>query len=393
MCDGAAVALTPAALSNQTTATETPDLEAGESCTLTFASANLTDTDASDPPDNLDGDNNGLPGGDKTVTFGVRPDAVADSYTNVHTNIGLSVPLANGVLANDDLGDVSPATLVGWGSSAVNAQANSVAADAQGATAQGGLATVNADGSFDYDPPPGFTGTDNFFYHISNANGDHVGQVDLAVAGTRIWFINDTSPGSANLGTLQNPFTALSNFNGSANTQTGDFVHIEHNSAAYNGGITLKNNMTVIGEGATGSLPGFVASLVTISPFSPILPTLGGARPVLTNGSGDGVTLAATNTLRGFNVGSTSGAGISGSGAGMLMAAECSITGTGVGINVSDKTLAANFNDISSSNNSGILLNSVGGDFDVSNTVGSIINAGSNIAVSIVGSLYCSVSA
>ncbi|MCB1814113.1 MAG: hypothetical protein KDK04_20695, partial [Candidatus Competibacteraceae bacterium] len=81
----------------------------------------------------------------------------------------------------------------------------------------------------------------------------------------------------------------------------------------------------------------------------------------------------------------TSGAGISGSGAGTLTATECSITGTGVGINVSGKILAANFNDISSSNNSGILLNNVSGDFDVSNTVGSIINAGSNIAVNIVG--------
>ena len=382
VCDSASVVFSPSAFDAQTSVTATPGLEPGESCTLTYASANLTDDDASDPPDNLDGDENGLAGGDKSVSFGVRPDAVADIYNSIHTNLGIIVPAGNGVLTNDDRGDASPATVVGWGTTAPAAQSNTVAAGAQGSTAQGGFATVNADGSFTYDPPPGFTGADTFFYHLSNANGDHVAQVTLNVAGTRIWFINDTSPGSANRGTLQNPFTSLASFNGSANTQAGDFVHIEHNSAAYAGGLTLKNLMTVIGEGATGTLPGFVASLGSISTFSPTLPTLGGTRPQVTNGSGNGVTLAATNTLRGFNVGNTSGSGISGSGAGTLTVSQCAIIGTGVGINVSNKTLVAAFSEISSSNNSGILLNSVTGDFDV--TTG-VINSGVNTAVSIVG--------
>ncbi|MGR8935955.1 MAG: beta strand repeat-containing protein [Gammaproteobacteria bacterium] len=383
VCDGIDVGYSPGGFTARTSVTSNPALEPGESCTLTYASAGLTDADLSDPPNNLDGDGNGLEGGNKLVTFGVRPNAVTDSYSAIHTNVGINVPAGNGVLANDDLGDASPAPVVGWGVDAASAQNNTLGAGAEGATAQGGLATVNADGSFDYDPPAAFIGTDTFYYHISNANGDHVGQVNLSVSGTRVWFINDTSPGSANRGTLQNPFTSLGTFNASGNTQTGDYVHIEHNSAAYGGGLILKNDMTVIGEGATGTLSGFVASLGSISSFSPALPMLNGTGPTLSNSSGHGVTLSATNnTLHGFNVGNTSGTGVFGSGAGTLTVRDCAITGTGVGLNVSGKTLDAAFSEISSSNNSGILLNNVTGDFDVST---GIITAGANAAVSIVG--------
>ncbi|MEZ5585167.1 MAG: Ig-like domain-containing protein [Candidatus Competibacteraceae bacterium] len=174
---------------------------------------NLTDDDARDPPNNLDGDENGSEGGDKIVTFGVRPNAVTDTFNQIHTNVGISVPSANGVLTNDDR--VTPRLqrlLAGAPPPRRRRAISSSPVGVTGPTAQGGLATVNADGSFAYDPPPAFTGTDNFFYHLQNANGDHVGQVNLNVAGTRVWFINDTGSGSANRGTLQNPFTTLAEF-------------------------------------------------------------------------------------------------------------------------------------------------------------------------------------
>ena len=387
VCDAAGIATAPTGFSNQTSVTETANLEPGESCTLTFASANLIDNDLSDPPNNLDGDEDGLEGGDKTVTFGVRPDAVTDTYNSIHTNVGLDVPQVNGVLTNDDRGDASPANIVGWGSTAGAAQSNTVAVGVEGATAQGGLATVNANGSFVYDPPPGFTGTDNFFYHLSNANGDHVGQVDLVVSGSRIWFINNNSPGSANRGTLQNPFTSLGSFNGSGNTQAGDFVHIEHHAspADYGGGLNLKNMMTVIGEGTSGNLSTYVITLGPISSLSFTLPTLGGSDPVIVNNAGNGISLAQNNTIRGLTVGNTSGVGMvdNGGTVGTLTVAETSITGNGKGLEANNGgTLAASFEQISSGNATGIDLAGVSGSFTVATGT---IDAGTATAVNIDG--------
>ncbi|RMG88423.1 MAG: hypothetical protein D6712_03665, partial [Chloroflexi bacterium] len=199
----------------------------------------------------------------------VPPVANDDVYNAVHTNVGLNVPTGSDVLVNDTFG-TPIATIIGWGDDAAGAALNEFAVGVQNSTESGGLATLNADGSFTYDPPPGFTGTDRFYYHLNNGTGD-VGMVELVISGSTIWFI-DNDAGGANRGTLSNPFTSLGSFNGSGLPATGDFIHIDETGVNYGNGLTLLDNMTVIGEGASGTLDGIVASLAGRSPFSIAIP-------------------------------------------------------------------------------------------------------------------------
>ena len=79
------------------------------------------------------------------------PDAVADLVT---TAVDTAVITGN-TLANDDIGD-GPATVTAFDS----------------VSASGGSVSYNGDGTFRYDPPAGFSGTDSFGYTISDADGD-----------------------------------------------------------------------------------------------------------------------------------------------------------------------------------------------------------------------------
>jgi hypothetical protein len=82
--------------------------------------------------------------------------------------------------------------------------------------------TLNADGSFTYTPDAGFTGPDSFTYTLTDAGldgnfatlGDNLsstGTVTLNVQNT-VWFIDNTAPGSLNLGTRQS-VTSIAAFN------------------------------------------------------------------------------------------------------------------------------------------------------------------------------------
>ncbi|HEX5706096.1 MAG TPA: Ig-like domain-containing protein, partial [Pyrinomonadaceae bacterium] len=97
--------------------------------------------------DTIDANTTLVPG---SITM--SPLARNDTYaTGVDTQ--LVVPAATGVLTNDS-GLPAPA-------------ATAIAA---GATAQGGTVTLNADGSFTYDPPAGFEGADTFTYTATNTS-------------------------------------------------------------------------------------------------------------------------------------------------------------------------------------------------------------------------------
>jgi hypothetical protein len=85
----------------------------------------------------------------------------APSYTASRNHV-LNVPAATGLLS-------ATAATAGPPGDALTAADLSA-----GATTQGGTITVNADGSFRYVPPTGFTGTDSFLYGVSDASGDYV---------------------------------------------------------------------------------------------------------------------------------------------------------------------------------------------------------------------------
>lgn len=93
-----------------------------------------------------------------TVTLNIghtpdMPNARDDVYPNASKNTTFSVPATNGLLGNDFHGDgVTPVTVVPI---AIVPPSN-------------GVLTLNPDGSFDYEPNPGFVGTDSFQYIITD---------------------------------------------------------------------------------------------------------------------------------------------------------------------------------------------------------------------------------
>ncbi len=307
-------------------------------------------------------------------SFRSSPLALPDAYA-VTGNVGLTVPAAAGLLAND-FDDNIPLLTATAGTFP---------------TAQpGGSIMINADGSFMYTPPPGFTGSDTYNYTLNDGNeiGPPVPDVDMATVTftvtNLIWFIDNASVAATSDGRVTSPFKSLADFN-AGSAAAADVIYIEHNAVPgnYTGGIVLQNGERLFGEGHTGG-----ANLANVLPFvlatnSKPLPAINGTRPVITNAAGDGVTLAMNNTLRGFNVGNSSDFGMENTLAtsvGNLVVSEVDITNTTGGgfkaLNGSGASTNAVFGSISSTGNTnGISLTDFLGTFTA--TGGTITNPSS----------------
>jgi Bacterial Ig domain/Calx-beta domain len=262
------------------------------------------------------------------------PIAFNDAY-NVIGNVRIQPNAAQGLLAND----INPNT------------GNNTGLTASGGTTStaGGNVAINADGSFSYNPPVGFTGTDTFTYTATSANGTDVRTVTLTVAGM-IFFVDDNAtPGGD--GRLTNPFSCLVGagcFSASTADEPGDNIFLFN--GAYIGGLTFLANQKLIGQGATDTLAN-ISGVGAVQPYSDPLP--------VTNGTPSAVTIttaiAATNaltvsaggiTLRGFTVGNTTGAKILGSAFGTLTAGnntspDLVLNGTGQALSLTTGTFAA----------------------------------------------------
>lgn len=271
------------------------------------------------------------------------PLARNDSYAALG-NVQITVA-APGVLANDSDPDaIGPALTVMLFT---------------GTSANGGNVSISANGAFTYNPPPGFEGTDTFTYTLNDndaPNQTDTGTVSIAVSGM-IWFVNSAA-GAPGDGRLTSPFNSLANFNALAADDPGDNLFFY--SGSYAGTLTVLNNQRLLGQGAT-------ASLTTLTGLTPpagslALPATGGTRP-----TGNNVTLASGNLVRGLNLSATSGTALLGVSVGSLTASECSITNTGgTAIHLANGTLAASFNSVSASGGAdGIKLVGTTGSFAV----------------------------
>jgi hypothetical protein len=268
-----------------------------------------------------------------------EPEANDDAY-DATGNIAIDVP-APGLFANDTL--------------------NGATLDAFDATSSaGGEVNVNPDGSFSYNPPPGFEGGDSFSYTIANMAGSSTGTVDLTVA-DMIWFVDNAAPADGD-GRIGSPFNALESFNANAADDPGDVIFLYTGAGDYSGGVTLLDEQWLVGQGVelgatTGIVPAEHSSLA--------LPGAGGS-PVLTNAAGDGVSLALNNNLHGFDVGDTAGAGLSGSGFGTLTIGTLSVSGGGTVAELESGVLAAALDAASSSGGvDGLTLREVSGSLSI----------------------------
>lgn len=237
-------------------------------------------------------------------SMNVSPVAVNDVYAVVGNTLlqaggtagaGPQVYNANGLQANDRefLSDTAVITEVQVLATVTTAVAGTITA----ATAQGGTVVVTvADGSFTYLPPAGFTGTDGFSYKISDdgtdstaGNADDLsdtGTVTLNVA-NRVWYVN-AAAGTVGDGRSTSPFDSLADVTGATGADVvGDIIYLHPGN--YTGGITLLDNQTLWGANEALVVGGNTLKTA-------------GVDPVISNGSGSGVTLASGNTLKGFTV-------------------------------------------------------------------------------------------
>jgi len=167
----------------------------------------------------------------------------------------------------------------------------------------GGSVNMNADGSFTYLPPVGFTGNDTFTYTVTNTFHTASNTVTIAVAG-KVWYV-DNSLGVAGTGRSTSPFNNLTPVNGAGGAgdsdAAGDFIFLKTGSGNYAGGLVLELNQQLIGQPQSLVVNG--ATLWTGA----------GTNPTITNAAGVGINLASGTVIRRVNVANTSSAGISGS--------------------------------------------------------------------------------
>jgi uncharacterized repeat protein (TIGR01451 family) len=277
------------------------------------------------------------------------PLARADSYS-ASGNIRIAAA-APGVLANDsDFDGVGPALNVTAGTFL---------------SAQGGNVNLSADGSFTYNPPAGFEGSDSFTYTLNDGEGpSDTGTVTITVSGM-IWFINNSASCPCD-GRLTNPFNTLASFQ-AVNDGVGnhpaanDNIFVYETAIDYVGPVTLLSGQKFIGQDATDTLSN-ISGVVPPAGSDPLPSTSPGAPIVNITSASAGINVGSNNTLRGFTGGNAS-PDISGSGFGTLNISDVTLNGNGQALSLSTGTLAATFGSISSTNSAatGIGLTSVGG--------------------------------
>ena len=289
-------------------------------------------------------------------------------------NVRIQVP-APGVLTNDqDFDGVGPALNVTAGTFL---------------SAQGGNVTLNADGSFTYNPAPGFEGSDSFTYTLNDGEGPgDTGTVAITVSGM-IWFINNNAPAcltlAAGCGRLTNPFSTLAAFaglnNGSGNNPAAnDNIFLYESATAYTGTLILLNGQKFIGQDANAGLASIAG--ITLAPNSDTLPDPNPTATLVTVTSGGAaITVAQNNILRGYT-GGNAAPDITGSGFVTLNISEVTLNGTGGALTLTNGALTATIASITAGG-TGINLNTVSGSLvSGATTISSPTGIGINIASS-----------
>jgi hypothetical protein len=303
---------------------------------VTISNGGSTDATGVTFTDSVDTNTTLVPGSVNT-----QPIAIADSF-NVIGNVRIQPNAAQGLLANDRDPDTGNNT--------------GLTASGPTTTTQNGNITINTDGSFSYNPAPGFAGTDTVTYTITDSGG----KTDTAVAtfkvgngtatpGTNVvWFVNPSAPAGGD-GRLTNPFNCYTGGSASCFSQTaaddpGDTIFLF--SGAHNGGNTLQSTQKLIGAGASDTLANIAG--LTVPTGSDALPATGGASPTMTTTNVTAVTLGIDNIVRGFTIGNVgTGTKISGVSFGTLTVGnsttpDVTLNGTGQALNLSTGTLSVN---------------------------------------------------
>ncbi len=317
---------------------------------------------------------------------GTPPPAANDDAYQALGNVRISIP-AGGVAGASDLllNDLLlGGTLNGFGPIT---GAETLPGD-PGFSVNGGNLTVNADGSFAYDPPAGFEGVDSFRYKLTSGSGSDTATVTITVDGM-IWFVDDDAS-SGGTGRLTAPFACLVGpgcFGSVAPDDPGDNVFLFEGD--YTGGLALLDAESLIGQGASATLAEITG--LTLPPGSdPLPPTMPALQPAVTAAIPN-LTLAQGNLIRGLDLVTDGATGLSGTDFGHLEVSEVSVVNTNaVAIDLDTGNPAASFEHVSANGGaSGIVLQNTTGSFSVSG--GTIQNAtGAGVVLDNVGNVSLS---
>ncbi len=372
----------PAVLAPVVTATKTDSYPSapggalpGENITYSITISNTGTNPATDVAfsDSIDPHTTLVPG-----SLNSSPLAFDDAFS-VLGNVRIQVPDGSqDLLANDHDPDTN-----GNADLLITTLAGDNNAPFSGSSVNGGQVTATTgNGSFEYNPAPGFTGSDSFTYTVTDSCGEiSTATVTLNVS-SMIWFVDDSAAVSGD-GRLTSPFncyTGTSNgaqtcFSDIATDDPGDNIFLY--SGNYTGGFQLLANQRLIGQGATDALTN-IGSL-NVPTHSDALPATGGLNPIITTTTStiNAISLGSNNTLRGFTVGNTTGAKISGNGFGTLIAGnntspDVILNGTGQAFGLVNGSFAPTSGFVSVTTNSsaaqGILLNQVAGSVSFGST-------------------------
>ncbi|MEE8170683.1 MAG: thrombospondin type 3 repeat-containing protein, partial [Phycisphaerae bacterium] len=338
--------------------------------------------------DQADANGDGVGDACDTPTANPLPAMAQDDNFTCTGNIAIAIA-ANGVLGDNgngaDTGDAIMVTQVQGLAANVGAAA---ATDQTGLGGVSGSVTLNADGSFTYDPPPGFVGDDTFTYTAENVFSTPSAATVTVTVSDMVWFIDNTAGGSNNFGTFSDPFTTIAAFNaalgaGAPNPKPSDSIFIHTGTYNENDGVFLLSNQSLFGQGVDITT-GFTANANSAAPYPPAV----GTRPPISATTGNGIDLASGNTIRGLDIGDTpNGIGINGSAVGACTISNMIINGLGQSIDIDGGNLAVTLDSVSSTNSAaeGIYLNNVTGEVfitggDITGAAGTAFQVGSGAA-------------
>src|SRR6266404_1064576 len=357
----------------------------GDTITYTAVISN-TGSDASNVvyTDILD-NNTTLVGGSVKTT----PIAFDDAY-NVIGNMRIQPNIAQGLLAND----IDPDT---GNNTGLTATAQTISSTQCGACNN---VAIIADGSFSYNPPVGFQGTDTFTYTVNDPTGKTgTGTVTLTVSGM-IWFVNNNAAACTTLtlasgcGRLTSPFSTLAAFQGFNDGGAGppthpkinDNIFIFESASNYIGPVTLLSGQRLFGQDSTTSLQTLTG--LTPQAYSDPFPAMNSGNGTFTAITSAGVAINLNNTstsnnLNGFTVGNST-TGINGSSFGTLNVGSVVINTNGQALVLSTGTVStpANYAGFTSTT-------STGGTNNVSlTTIAGTVNLGSGALSAATGDSF-----
>jgi len=346
------------------------NLPGGTVCTVTIDGGSVSDADTADPPNVVASSPN--------FSFTTQALAENDAYnTTPHLTLAVDTGVQSGrVTANDQLGVGS---ITGFGFGVCTGTTPGAQLDAGAAN---GRFTLDADGSFSYEPPAGVANTTRTFCYT--VSGGDTANIVFTLQNTElVWFV-DAAAAAGGVGSQARPFQTLAAAVGV--DTNNDTIFVEHNASGYTCGISLLPNEKLIGEGS-GSTLGTLSGVTPVAGSSfPTLTNSSAQWPTLTAAGADCVTPSTDNTIRGFNFGNVGAANtaIVGSGIGTLTVNDAAIATDGAAINLSTGTFNATLDSVSSSGGVfNVRLNQIVGTVDLGS--GALTGALSGVAFVVSG--------